>query len=1040
MNGEFQRLAGRLTGLTMRRSGLALGIWGEPGIGKTHAALTLLRGTPCQSLSLHATQSLEMIVRQIPRPKKISIWLERSLERLEAGEPLETGVFIQTLGALLTANAPLILHIEDLHEATPDRLELWQKLALVVTRTRGVGLIATSRAQPPDGFEVSRLEPLNRVASDALLESEAGAALPVEALAWIFEHARGNPLFTLEFFRFLARHGFAWNDAQRWRWRVPERQVMPVTVEAIIEQVITEACPDTETRTALNTRAYLESLEPNLKLEPGLWVQVANLESDALERADLNLRARGVLNESGFVHPLFREVPVKGLSAQDRSLFANRALEVLPLEVAVVFITDAHLGPERSLALLEQAALAATLAGNQILAARFQAKAVDYASDEVRGSLASKASAGLYEHNLAEAIRLAETALKVCPNDLMMLANLISYLAEAGRREDAERLLNRLPLDVRQDARGFSLSIKVAHYLNDSNRVVQIWNAHPEFHTLSTPFTIRNVAYALAELGELSASLGLVLPVLNRPDLSVLERVVLLETCGFACHTSADFVSAERHYSEAINLFRQDQQAHRAGSLLFNRSTTYLSLSRFPQAIADAEEALRLASEGGHVRFVANAQLALGSAWLELGEYERAEEVLLECHAHYQVNDMISQIDSAITLSELYRQWQAPHAGVLALKHSRNAVLLARSTNNPRLLIGVIRGTVFAEVRNGNPQFALILAEEGQQLASQLDFKLTYSTLWARASALQALGRTDEALMDYHRAFEVAELVGSQLDAQKIGLEIASLKGDFESAKRCLTWFESHGLINGVKLVHHAFPKLRSERAGPKEVNDRHLAHRLEALGTMQLLIGGKPEPVRGGKRKEFLAALLEARIMGRSEISRLDLFDTLYPDTQETQASAALSSLVYQLRELCGPDTILSSDGGYALGRVTSDAETFLETGDTRLWRGAYLEGSDLGVGATVRETLHLALRNRAESLLETDPNEVVRVGRLLCSADPYDFESLRLTLRALRASDNHKSLKSTYARARTGLLEIGEVLPERWMDFLETPTGKTA
>jgi hypothetical protein len=62
------------------------------------------------------------------------------------------------------------------------------------------------------------------------------------------------------------------------------------------------------------------------------------------------------------------------------------------------------------------------------------------------------------------------------------------------------------------------------------------------------------------------------------------------------------------------------------------------------------------------------------------------------------------------------------------------------------------------------------------------------------------------------------------------------------------------------------------------------------------------------------------------------------------------------------------------------------------------------------------------------------------LCSADPYDLEGLRLTLRALRAGDNHKSLKSTYARARTHLLEIGEALPERWTDFLETPTGKSA
>ena len=140
------------------------------------------------------------------------------------------------------------------------------------------------------------------------------------------------------------------------------------------------------------------------------------------------------------------------------------------------------------------------------------------------------------------------------------------------------------------------------------------------------------------------------------------------------------------------------------------------------------------------------------------------------------------------------------------------------------------------------------------------------------------------------------------------------------------------------------------------------------------------------------------------------------------------------------GSNIIASTEAGYALGGITSDAEVFLETGDTRLWRGEYLEDMNLSGDDTVRETLHLALRSRAEFLLETDPNEAARVGRLLCAADPYDRESLRLTLRALRAADNHKSLKNTYARARIDLLEIGEVLPERWADFLETPTGKTA
>jgi hypothetical protein len=149
----------------------------------------------------------------------------------------------------------------------------------------------------------------------------------------------------------------------------------------------------------------------------------------------------------------------------------------------------------------------------------------------------------------------------------------------------------------------------------------------------------------------------------------------------------------------------------------------------------------------------------------------------------------------------------------------------------------------------------------------------------------------------------------------------------------------------------------------------------------------------------------------------------------------------VYQLREIGGSSVIVTTQNGYALGEVISDAETFLETGDTRTWRGAYLDGLEFErINQTVLETLHLALQTHAEQLLRTDPIEAARVGRLLCDADAYDLGALRLTLNALRAVKNHKTLARIYNQARGGLLEIGEVLPERWQDFLETAIGTTA
>jgi hypothetical protein len=61
------------------------------------------------------------------------------------------------------------------------------------------------------------------------------------------------------------------------------------------------------------------------------------------------------------------------------------------------------------------------------------------------------------------------------------------------------------------------------------------------------------------------------------------------------------------------------------------------------------------------------------------------------------------------------------------------------------------------------------------------------------------------------------------------------------------------------------------------------------------------------------------------------------------------------------------------------------------------------------------------------------------MCEADPYDLEALHLTVTGLRAGQNHRSLSRFYDSARTRFLEIGEVLPDRWQDFLSS-IGTTA
>jgi hypothetical protein len=233
-------LENRFKSVLQKRLGLALGVWGEAGIGKSHRVQELLRTLACRSSSLHATTPFTMLAQTLPRPKKLALWAEHNLTRLAKGETVDTSSLLDSLGALLSGLAPFIVYLEDLHEVDSERLEFIQTLAKIVLRIKGVALVVTSRREPPEPFEAIKLEPLSQQEADKLLETELKTPLPKEALKWIYDKAAGNPLYSLEYLRHLTRQGFLWSDGKNWHWRKPEHDIMPVTVEALIEQLLNQ--------------------------------------------------------------------------------------------------------------------------------------------------------------------------------------------------------------------------------------------------------------------------------------------------------------------------------------------------------------------------------------------------------------------------------------------------------------------------------------------------------------------------------------------------------------------------------------------------------------------------------------------------------------------------------------------------------------------------------------------------------------------------------------------------------------------------------
>ncbi|MCA9836148.1 MAG: hypothetical protein KC422_04515 [Trueperaceae bacterium] len=1020
----------QLKSLVVKRSGIALWVWGETGIGKTYAIRQVLANLPCESAYAHANTSLASLVTLLPETAKLPAWAELSLTRLGQGENLDSRALSAALSSKLVALAPFVLCLEDCHEVGSERLELIKILAQMIKHSKGVGLIISSRTKPPAAFKSLRLEPLNQSASDELLRAELKAELPKDALRWIYSKAAGNPLYTLEYLRFLSRQGFLWSDGKAWHWRKPEQSVMPLTVEALIELTLSKASYSGSLKKTLESRAYLA-----LEASNQLWQTLTGLSAKAFAGAKAELERQGILHEGNFAHPLYRELCLKLLSTSQRQQYARGAIQALEANpaAAAVYLDDANLDAESTLKLLNQAIQKAKEQKNEALAARLQARVVDIYQGEKKAELAFNAALNLYEYDLNEAIRLISWAHQLKPETYTFSERLALYLAQAGRKLEVENLLDTFSAADRNSSKGLMLEIGVAHYLRNSQQVVAIWKAHPDLHSRAPATTIRNVAFSKADLGQSKAALELCQKALMEPSLSVEEQVLLLETCGFACYTGSDFTKAVQYYSEAIELFRFAGQHHRNGSLLFNRAISLQNLARFQDCLTDAKEALQLAQDSGNTLFFINAQLAIGIASLELGHFEETEKLFLDCEAYYAKTGMTTWlIDVNLGLSDLYTKWQTPYAGVLARKHAEKAWHLAKQLNNRRYLAGASPYTVMAETLYGDPQSANKLAEAAEALCSEEgDRQSLCRVLYARVMILGLIGQAKKARALAQRALELAQNLAMPLEAAKIRLEIAHLSKDKALAQTVLEWFEAGNLQNGIKLVRQYFPELNHEPS-PDHAPIKASLH-LKVLGDMRLSISGQDQAIRGKKRQQLLALLLEARLSGRSELDRLSLLDALYPGIPEVKALGSLKQLIHALRLEFGESIVKTLGTGYALGDIDSDAEQFLKTGHTPLWQGPYLESPSFQ--ETVAESLHLFLYESAQPLLESEPKEVARVCRFLLDYDPYNLNYLALSLKALQQMDNQRSLLRMYEQAKKRFAEMGETLPETWTELLSPP-----
>ncbi|WP_216322246.1 AAA family ATPase [Deinococcus aestuarii] len=1013
-------IARGLGAVVSRRLGVTLGVWGEPGIGKTHLAAQVLREVPCASLSVPAALPVTELLGALPRPRQLPAWAGGQLDRLGRGEPPKPETLAATLATVLAALAPFVLHLEDVHEAAEDHLARLAGVGRAVRRSRGVGLLATSRAELPPPFLSRRLTPLGPDEVAALLGREVGVAVPPEAVAWVHARTGGNPLFALEFTRALTRQGFLWSDGLHWHWRAPPEDAVPLTVEALIAQ-LTASLPHPQARAVLEARALLGPLP-----DEDTWRGAAGVGPGAFDHARAALRRGGLLRGDDLAHPLIGEVVARDLPRERRRAYARGAVRVLmgrdPAR-AVDLIGPADLGEEEERALLRRAIEQARGRQDSRLAARLLGLAAERAHGGERARLALEAEELLRpDGSEPERARLARLALDAQPGHRGARLRLAGAYAAMGRDHEVEALVRALPEAERGEVRWTDVVFHAQAQSTHAVEALRTWHAHPEL--AQRPGSMLRAANVHANLGEFAQAERLIARGLALPDLPAHMHAALSRLLAFIRSEQGHFGEAERLFDRSLAWLETHGSAGTVAACQYERSFNLSRLGRYGEALGALNVATRRYAEAGWVQYAANARTLLGVTLGRLGRFAEAEATLLEAQG------TLSRLDVTYSLANcewelglLYADWRPPHGGALAHKFARDALAHARSLANPRPLLTALCVAARVEAWQGDPARALGLAGEAAALDSS-SVEDAYGRDVALALALEANGQTGQARACWQQAVTRTRVPEYRHEAE---LELARLEGDAARAASLLAWFEEVGLGALAGRARRYFPARPPAPAPPPSPPAR-----MTVLGAFGLWRGDRAAPYRGRKRAELLAYLLEARIAGRGEVSALDLVDALYPGAPEAGARRTLKQQVYLIRSGLGQDAVLSTPNGYALGAVSSDAEDFLAGGDAELWRGAYLEGLGEGWLPGVRDALALALRARVEALLARGAPDLGRLARVLCEVEPYDQEALRLAVRALRAQGQTAAAHALYAERRAALLEVGECLPALPEGFL--------
>ncbi|MGS2640313.1 BTAD domain-containing putative transcriptional regulator [Streptosporangium sp. LJ11] len=237
------------------------------------------------------------------------------------------------------------------------------------------------------------------------------------------------------------------------------------------------------------------------------------------------------------------------------------------------------------------------------------------------------------------------------------------------------------------------------------------------------------------------------------------EEAYALGRLGYSLLWAGDFRQAIRNCVKAIELFNRFDDEHGEATVIFALGIAYLRMGRSLDALRCVDRCLAFERKAGNRNDEAYTLNVLGDVHESLGDLTTALDLYQQSiQLNRSVGNHRLEVNSVNGIGRI-RRWQKRHAE--ALEHHRDALTRIREMKDQYAECEILMdlGTTLLATGDGRA------AAENQQAA--LDIALTVKNPYLLglahsnlAHALQALGRTDEAMSHWKTAFEILSPMG----------------------------------------------------------------------------------------------------------------------------------------------------------------------------------------------------------------------------------------------------------------------------------------